>query len=60
VIRLVGLGRLDLLKYGEPLVVPPAKGDQLQLAFLRIFELRLNYGRQGYEEHQQIRLQVST
>jgi hypothetical protein len=34
-------------------------GTQLQVAFHRIFELRLEYRLLGYEPHQQIRLQVS-
>jgi hypothetical protein len=54
-----GLGGLDLWIDGEPLLVPLATTDQLQVAFHRIFELRLDYSLLGYEQHQQIRLQVS-
>ena len=54
-----GLARLNLWKDEEPLLVPLATGDQLQVAFHRIFELRLDYNLLGYEQHQQIRLQVS-
>jgi len=43
----------------EPLVVPPGIAAQLQVAFHRIFELRLDYQLLGYEPHQQIRLQAS-
>jgi hypothetical protein len=50
---------LNLWKDDEPLLTPPAAGGQLQVAFQRIFELRLDYRLLGYEEHQQIRLQVS-
>jgi alpha-amylase/alpha-mannosidase (GH57 family) len=54
-----GLRGLDLWKDDEPLLAPLATGDQLQVAFHRIFELRLDYSLLGYEQHQQIRLQVS-
>jgi alpha-amylase/alpha-mannosidase (GH57 family) len=54
-----GLGELNLWKDDEPLLAPPASGGQLQVAFHRIFELRLDYRLLGYEPHQQIRLQVS-
>jgi hypothetical protein len=54
-----GLAKLNLWKDDEPLLVPLATGDRLQVAFNRIFELRLDYSLLGYEQHQQIRLQVS-
>jgi alpha-amylase/alpha-mannosidase (GH57 family) len=54
-----GLGELNLWKDDEPLHTPPDSGGQLQVAFHRIFELRLDYRLLGYEQHQQIRLQVS-
>jgi alpha-amylase/alpha-mannosidase (GH57 family) len=54
-----GLGGLNLWKNDEPLPAPPPSGGQLQVAFHRIFELRLDYLLLGYERHQQIRLQVS-
>jgi hypothetical protein len=50
---------LNLWKDEEPLLVPQASGDRLQVAFQRIFELRLDYSLLGYEPHQLIRLQVS-
>lgn len=54
-----GLVGLDFWKDDEPLLTPLATGDQLQVAFHRIFELRLDYNLLGYEQHQLIRLQVS-
>ena len=54
-----GLGGLSLWKDDEPLLAPQTSGGQLQVAFHRIFELRLDYRLLGYEKHQQIRLQVS-
>jgi alpha-amylase/alpha-mannosidase (GH57 family) len=54
-----GLGGLNLWKDDEPLLTPLVSGGQLQVAFQRIFELRLDYRLLGYEQHQQIRLQVS-
>jgi alpha-amylase/alpha-mannosidase (GH57 family) len=54
-----GLAGLNLWKDDEPLPAPPAPGGQLQVAFHRIFELRLDYRLLGYDQHQQIRLQVS-
>jgi hypothetical protein len=54
-----GLRGLDLWKDDEPLLVPLATGEQLQAAFRRVFELRLDYGLLGYEQHQLIRMQVS-
>ena len=54
-----GLTGLNLWKDEEPLLVPQASGDRLQVAFQRIFELRLDYSLLGYEPHQLIRLQVS-
>jgi hypothetical protein len=54
-----GLRGLNLWKDDEPLLAPPASGGQLQVAFHRVFELRLDYPLLGYEQHQQIRLQVS-
>ncbi len=46
-------------KNDEPLVAPPGEAVQPQVAFHRIFEMRLDYQVLGYEPHQQIRLQVS-
>jgi alpha-amylase/alpha-mannosidase (GH57 family) len=54
-----GLGGLNLWKDDQPLPAPQTSGGQLQVAFRRIFELRLGFRLLGYEQHQQIRLQVS-
>jgi hypothetical protein len=54
-----GLGGLNLWKDDQPLPAPQTSGGQLQVAFQRILELRLDYRLLGYEQHQQIRLQVS-
>jgi alpha-amylase/alpha-mannosidase (GH57 family) len=58
-IRPTGLAGIDLWKDDQPLPVPLGRGAQLQADFQRIFELRLDYSLLGYEQHQQIRLQVS-
>jgi len=58
-IRNSGLSGITWWKNDEPLVVPPGEAVQPQVAFLRIFEMRLDYQLLGYEPHQQIRLQVS-
>ena len=54
-----GLAGLNVWKNDQPLPAPLPSGGQLQAAFHRIFELRLDYPLLGYERHQQIRLQVS-
>ena len=54
-----GLSELNSWKDDKPLPAPPGLETQLQAAFHRIFELRLEYRLLGYEPHQQIRLQVS-
>jgi len=54
-----GVSKLNLWKNDEPLPAPPGMPAQLQVAFRRIFELRLDYSLLGYEPHQQIRVQVS-
>jgi alpha-amylase/alpha-mannosidase (GH57 family) len=54
-----GVVGLNLWKDEQPLPVPQASGDQLQVAFQRIFELRLDFSLLGYDPHQQIRFQVS-
>jgi alpha-amylase/alpha-mannosidase (GH57 family) len=58
-IRSGSLSELHVWKNDEPLLTPPGMATQLQVAFQRIFELRLDYRLLGYETHQQIRLQVS-
>ena len=54
-----GLGAVHVWRDDAPLPAPPASGAQLQVAFQRIFELRLDYRVLGSEQHQQIRVQVS-
>ena len=54
-----GLGGLHLWKDDAPLPAPTGSGGQLQVAFRRIFELRLDYRLLGSEQHQQIRVQVA-
>ncbi len=54
-----GLAGLNWWKNDDPLPAPPASDGQLQVAYRRIFELRLNYQLLGSEQHQQIRVQVS-
>jgi hypothetical protein len=54
-----GVAALNAWKDEEPLPTPPASDGQLQVAFQRIFELRLDYRLLGHEQHPQIRLQVS-
>ena len=58
-IRNTGLSGLNSWKNDEPLLMPPGMGALIQVAFQRIFELRLDYHLLGDEAHQQIRLQVS-
>jgi alpha-amylase/alpha-mannosidase (GH57 family) len=43
----------------EPLLVPLGTGDQVQVAFARVFELRLDYSLLGLHPHEQVSLQVS-
>jgi hypothetical protein len=58
-IRPTGLSGLNLWKDDKRLLAPPGEGTEPQVAFHRIFELRLDYRLLGYEPHQEIRLQVS-
>jgi alpha-amylase/alpha-mannosidase (GH57 family) len=50
---------VEFWKGGESLLVPLGTGDQVQLAFNQIFELRLDYSLLGVEPHEKISLQVS-
>jgi hypothetical protein len=50
---------LEFWKGEEPLLVPLGTGDQVQVAFSRIFELRLDYSILGVAPHERIKLQVS-
>jgi alpha-amylase/alpha-mannosidase (GH57 family) len=53
------LGTVQFWKYGEQILVPLGTGDQLQVAFNRIFELRGEYQLLGIALGQKTRLQVS-
>jgi alpha-amylase/alpha-mannosidase (GH57 family) len=59
VVRAGGVGTVEFLRGGESLLVPLATGDQVQVAFGRIFELRLDYSILGVAPHERISLQVS-
>jgi alpha-amylase/alpha-mannosidase (GH57 family) len=54
-----GLGLVQLWKQDEQLLVPLATGDQLQTAFARIFELRVDYALLGLHPHEKVSLQAS-
>jgi alpha-amylase/alpha-mannosidase (GH57 family) len=53
------LGTVQFWKRDEPILVPLATGDQLQVAFRRIFELRLDYALAGLAPGQKTQFQVS-
>jgi hypothetical protein len=50
---------VEFLKGGESLLVPLSTGDQVQVAFRQIFELRLAFSVLGVSPHERINLQVS-
>ena len=54
-----GVKAVEFLKGGESLLVPLGTGDQVQVAFKQIFELRLDYSILGVTPHERINLQVS-
>lgn len=54
-----GVGAVEFLKGGESLLVPLATGDQVQVAFGQIFELRLDFSILGVAPHERINLQIS-
>jgi alpha-amylase/alpha-mannosidase (GH57 family) len=54
-----GVRTVEFWKADEELLVPLATGEQVQVAFDRIFELRLDYSLLGVAPREQIRLQVS-
>jgi hypothetical protein len=54
-----GVGAVEFLKGGESLSVPLATGQQVQVAFRQIFELRLDFSILGVAPHERINLQVS-
>ena len=53
------LGTVQFWKYDEQILVPLGTGDQLQVAFNRVFELRADYRLLGFALGQRARLQVS-
>jgi hypothetical protein len=50
---------VEFWKGGEALLVPLGTGDQVQVAFQKIFELRLDYSILGVMPHERISLQVA-
>lgn len=54
-----GLGLVQLWKRDEPVLVPLGTGDQLRVAFGRIFEVRLDYALLGLKVGEKTLLQVS-
>ena len=50
---------VEFWKGGESLLVPLGTGDQVQVAFRQIFELRLDYSILGVAPHERISVQVS-
>jgi hypothetical protein len=50
---------VEFWKGEESLLVPLGTGDQVQVAFAKIFELRLDYSLLGVQPHERIKLQVS-
>jgi alpha-amylase/alpha-mannosidase (GH57 family) len=54
-----GLGMIQFWKQDEQLLVPLATGDQLQAAFVSIFELRVDYALLGLHPQEKVSLQVA-
>jgi len=54
-----GVGAVEFLKGGESLLVPLATGDQVQVAFKQVVEIRLDFSVLGVTPHERINLQVS-
>jgi alpha-amylase/alpha-mannosidase (GH57 family) len=59
VVNAGGVGTVEFLKGGESLLVPLATGDQVEVAFRQIFELRLDFSILGVAPHERVNLQVS-
>ncbi|MGO8789106.1 MAG: glycoside hydrolase [Terriglobia bacterium] len=58
----IGGGAVKAVEFwrgGESLPVPSGTGDQVEMAFSRIFELRLDYSILGVLSHERMSLQVS-
>jgi alpha-amylase/alpha-mannosidase (GH57 family) len=58
-VRAGSVGEVEFLKGGESLLVPLATGDQVQVAFKQIVEIRLDFSVLGVTPHERINLQVS-
>jgi hypothetical protein len=54
-----GVGAVEFLKSGESLLVPLATGDQVQVDFKQVVEIRLDFSVLGVTPHERINLQVS-
>ena len=54
-----GVKAVEFWKGGESLLVPLGTGDQVQVAFQKVFELRLDYSILGVMPHERISLQVA-
>jgi alpha-amylase/alpha-mannosidase (GH57 family) len=54
-----GVKTVEFWKGGESLPVPQGTDDQVEVAFVKIFELRLDYSILGTAPHERINLQVS-
>ncbi len=50
---------VEFWRRGEAVLVPLATGDQVKVAFRKVFEVRLAYSILGVAPHEQIKLQVS-
>jgi len=58
-IRERGVGAVSFQRGGESRLVPLGTGDQIELAFSQIFELRFDYSILNVKPHERITLQVS-
>ena len=54
-----GVKAVEFWRGGESLLVPLGTGDQVQVAFRQVFELRFAFSILGVAPHEQIKLQVS-
>ena len=54
-----GVKTVEFWKGGESMLVPLGTGEQVQVAFDKVFELQLDYTILGIMPHERVRLQVS-
>ncbi len=54
-----GVKAVEFWKAGQSIPVPKGTGDQVEVAFQRIFEVRLDYSILGVAPHERMSLQVS-